>query len=97
MTIKKVHTTLSKLYSKKLAINIESAAVVGYDGHETYIRNNKKFRPVYNEDILVYLEASGFGLTAQDVRMTRISTYHGYGSQVRISIYAEQTVLFVAK
>lgn len=52
---------------------------------------------MYNEDILAHLEASGFGLTAQDVRMTRISTYHGYGSQVRISIYAEQTVLFVAK
>lgn len=97
VTIKKVHTTLSKLYSKKLATDIKATAVVGYDGRETYIRNNKKFRPVYNEDILAHLEASGFGLTAQDVRMTRISTYHGYGSQVRISNYAEQTVLFVAK
>ncbi len=97
VTIKKVHTTLSKLYSKKLSTDKAATSVVGYDGRETYIRNNKKFKPVYNEDILAHLEASGFGLTAQDVRMTRISTYHGYGSQVRISNYAEQTALFVAK
>lgn len=97
VTVKKVYTTLSKLYSKKLPTDEKATAVVGYDGCETHLRNNKKFNPVYSKDILAHLEASGFGLTAQDVRMTRISTYHGYGSQVRTNNYAEQTALFVAK
>lgn len=97
VTVKKVYTTLSKLYSKKLPTDKKATTVVGYDGCETHLRNNKKFNPVYSKDILAHLEASGFGLTAQDVRMTRISTYHGYGSQVRIGNYAEQTVLFIAK
>lgn len=97
INIKKVYTTLSKLYSKKLPTDQKATTVVGYDGYETYLRDNKKFNPIYSKDILAHLEASGFGLTAQDVRMTRISTYHGYGSQVRTNNYAEQTALFVAK
>ena len=97
VNIKKVYTTLSKLYSKKLPTDQKATTVVGYDGYETYLRDNKKFNPIYSKDILAHLEASGFGLTAQDVRMTRISTYHGYGSQVRTTNYAEQTALFVAK
>ncbi|WP_267248286.1 hypothetical protein [Streptococcus sp. Marseille-Q5986] len=97
VNIKKVYTTLSKLYSKKLPTDQKATTVVRYDGYETYLRDNKKFNPIYSKDILAHLEASGFGLTAQDVRMTRISTYHGYGSQVRTNNYAEQTALFVAK
>lgn len=97
VNIKKVYTTLSKLYSKKLPTDQKATTVVRYDGYETYLRDNKKFNPIYSKDILAHLEASGFGLTAQDVRMTRISTYHGYGSQVRTNNYTEQTALFVAK
>ena len=51
----------------------------------------------YNDNILAVIEASGFGITPQDIRMTRIAIYHGRGSQVRVNNYAEQTALFVAK
>lgn len=93
--LKKVHKTLGELYSKKVPSDVPAKVVTGYDGYETKPRSYA--HPVYNDDIIAVIEASGFGLTAQDIRMTRIALYHGWGSQVRKSNYAKQTPLFVAK
>lgn len=93
--LKKVHKTLGELYSKKKPSDIPSKIATGYDGYPTPLR--KYGHPVYNDDIIAVIEASGFGLTSQDIRMTRIALYHGWGSQVRKYNYAEQTPLFVAK
>lgn len=95
ITIKKVYKTLGEYYSKKNSSDIPSKIATGYDGRETPLKNYGK--PVYNDDILAVIEASGFGITPQDIRMTRIAIYHGRGSQVRTTNYAEQTALFVAK
>ena len=93
--LKKVHKTLGELYSKKKPSDVPSKIATGYDGYPTPLR--KYGHPVYNDDIIAVIEASGFGLTPQDIRMTRIALYHGRGSQVRKYNYAEQTPLFVAK
>lgn len=95
VTIKKVFKTLGEYYSKKTKYDVESKIATGYDGREVPLKSYGK--PVYNKDIIAVIEASGFGITPQDVRMTRIAIYHGRGSQVRTSNYAEQSALFVAK
>ncbi|MDU4845826.1 MAG: hypothetical protein E6X65_09030, partial [Streptococcus mitis] len=95
VTIKKVYKTLGEYYSKKLKTDVLSKIATGYDGKEVPLKSYGK--PVYNDNILAVIEASGFGTTPQDIRMTRIAIYHGRGSQVRTNNYAEQTALFVAK
>lgn len=95
VTIKKVYKTLGEYYSKKIKSDVPSKIATGYDGKEVPLKSYGK--PVYNDNILAVIEASGFGITPQDIRMTRIAIYHGRGSQVRTTNYAEQTVLFVAK
>lgn len=93
--IKKVYKTLGEYYSKKLKSDALSKIATGYDGKEVPLKSYGK--PIYNDNILAVIEASGFGITPQDIRMTRIAIYHGRGSQVRVNNYAEQTALFVAK
>ena len=95
VTIRKVYKTLGEYYSKKVKTDILSKIATGYDGREVPLKSYGK--PVYNDNILAVIEASGFGTTPQDIRMTRIAIYHGRGSQVRTTNYAEQTALFVAK
>ncbi|MGT2965524.1 hypothetical protein [Streptococcus acidominimus] len=95
VTIRKVYKTLGEYYSKKVKADVLSKIATGYDGKEVPLKSYGK--PVYNDNILAVIEASGFGITPQDIRMTRIAIYHGRGSQVRTTNYAEQTVLFVAK
>lgn len=95
VTISKVNNTLGELYSKKTKDDTPSKIATGYDGYETHLR--KYGKPVYNKNIIAVLEASGFGLTPQDVRMTRIALYHGRGSQIREDNYHLQLPLFVAK
>lgn len=96
--IKKVYKTLKELYSPKSKDDITSEIALGYDGYETEKYKNKKYgNVVYNKNIIGVLEASGFGLTQQDVRLVRIAIYHGFGSQIRYSNYHEQLPLFVAK
>lgn len=93
--LRKVHKTLGELYSKKTKDDVPSEIATGYNGYETHLRNYGN--PVYNKDIIAVIEASGFGLTPQDVRMTRIALYHGRGSQVRRNNYHLQLPLFVTK
>lgn len=95
VTIRKVYKTLGEYYSKKTKSDVLSKIATGYDGKEVPLKSYGK--PVYNDNILAVIEASGFGITPQDIRMTRIAIYHGRGSQVRTTNYAEQTALFVAK
>lgn len=95
INIKKVHNTLSAFYSKKDKTDIPSDIATGYDGYECSLKPN--FHPVFNKNIVAVIEASGFGLKSEDCRMTRIAMYHGWGSQVRTTNYAEQTPLFVTK
>lgn len=94
--VKKVEKTLGELYSKKTEDDIPAPVVTAFNGYETHKRSYSN-NAVFNENILAVIEASGFGMEAQDLRMTRIAIYHSRGSQVRKSNYHNQMALFVAK
>ena len=98
VNVEKVYKTLSEFYSKKLEEDLPSEISLDYKGYEREQYKNKNYgKVVYNKNILGILEASGFGLTAQDVRLVRTALYHGYGSYIRDFNYHEQLPLFVTK
>lgn len=93
--VRKVNATLGKLYAKREDGDRSSSIVTGFDGKETSFKPYT--RPYHNDNILAIIEASGFGMTSQDIRMTRLALYHNRGSIVRTHNYHTQVVLFVAK
>lgn len=74
VTIRKVCKTLGGYYSKKVKTDVLSKIATGYDGKEVPLKSYGK--PVYNDNILAVIETSGFGITPQDIRMTRLANYY---------------------
>ena len=56
-----------------------------------------RIKPKYNENILAYLRANGFGLDANSVNLTRVGLYNANGFYIRKEKHLESLVLFVAK
>lgn len=96
VTIRKTLLPMSKLYHfEKSDDDVLNGIYCERNGDET--NRPERIKPIYNNNIICYLRANGFGLDANSINLTRIGLYNANGFYIRIENYLKDIPLFVAK
>jgi len=99
ITIRKAWHMLSEAYdTRTFADDRFNGIICEKDGSE-FIEDGRKIavtNPLFNENIIGYIQADSFSIDRKVVRLLRAAVYNGHGFYVRSDNFLEKLPLFVA-
>ncbi|MGN1040826.1 MAG: hypothetical protein ACI4QL_05300 [Candidatus Fimimonas sp.] len=98
ITIKKAYHNLSEAYDMRVFDDREDGIISELDGSE-FVRDTRKIaisKPLFNENIVGYLDVHSFSIDRKLVHLTRVANYQAHGFYLRTDNYLEKLPLFVA-
>lgn len=99
IVIKKAYHNLSETYDMRTFDTDENDGILTeLDGSE-FVKDKRKVaisKPLYNDNIIGYLDVHSFSIDRKLVHLTRVANYQGHGFYLRNDNFLEKLPLFVA-
>ncbi len=99
ISIKKAYHNLSEAYDNRNFYNDEKNGIICEKDGREFIQDGRKIRisnPLYNENIIAYIQSDSFTIDRKTVKLVRSVLYNGNGFYLRDDNYLEKLPLFVA-
>lgn len=99
ITITKAYTMLSTQYDKRTFPDDENDGIICEKDGREFIKNGRKIavsNPLYNQNIIGYIQADSFSVDRKTVKLVRSALYNGHGFYLRSDNFIEKLPLFVA-
>ena len=99
ITIKRAHHKLSEAYDNRIFENDQKNGIICEKDGREFVQDGRKIAisaPIYNENILGYIQADSFSIDRKTVKLVRGALYNGHGFYLRADNYLEKLPLFVA-
>jgi hypothetical protein len=94
--VKKVKTTLTPLYEKRVfSDDSPSGVYCDTTGYEAFRRTSTK--ALYNKNIIGYMFAGGYSVDAKHITLVRSTIFNGRGFYLRTDNFLDKLPLFAAK
>lgn len=99
VVIRKAHRNLSEAYdNRSFPDDLTDGIICEKDGRE-FEENGRKTavsKPLYNANIIGYIQADSFSIDRKTVKLVRGALYNGHGFYLRADNFTEKLPLFVA-
>lgn len=99
ITINKAYSMLSTQYDKRSFDDDEINGIICEKDGREFIKNGRKIavsNPIYNENIIGYIQADSFSVDRKTIKLVRSALYNGHGFYLRSDNFLEKLPLFVA-
>lgn len=99
ITIRKAYRMLSEAYDNRTFLDDEKNGIICEKDGSEFVKDGRKIRvsaPLYNQNIIAYIQSDSFTIDRKVVRCLRAAVYNGNGFYVRSDNFIEKLPLFVA-
>lgn len=99
ITIQKAYYNLSTAYDLRSFDNDCDDGIISELNGQEFKKDNRQIvitKPLYNKNIIGYIDVHSFSIDRKLVHLTRVANYQGHGFYLRYDNYLEKLPLFVA-
>lgn len=99
ITIRKAYHNLTEAYDSRTFEDDEKNGIICEKDGSEFLRDGRKIavtNPLFNTNIIAYIQADSFSIDRKVVRCLRAAVYNGHGFYVRSDNFVEKLPLFVA-
>lgn len=97
--IKKAHILLSTQYDRRRFKNDCDNGIICEKNGTEFVKDGRKVaisKPIYNENIIGYMQTDSFSIDRKTVKLVRCALYNGHGFYLRSDNFLQKLPLFVA-